>query len=162
MSTRVMLLRRWAVAALVAATALPAHASAQQCSAAVLRDASISPASIAFSTPTVVDFDNQGIVYGSVVTVNITSSLWILPLSWSLCVNADTPNLGSSQGVSKPLTDLQVELMDGNWRPITSTQQRLRTGNGNATVQLRVRMRLSWDADPPGTFGTVLRFTVGS
>src|SRR5690606_21092623 len=60
MSTRVMLLRRWAVAALVAATALPAHASAQQCSAAVLRDASISPASIAFSTPTVVDFDNQG------------------------------------------------------------------------------------------------------
>src|SRR5690606_18417236 len=84
-----------------------------------------SPASIAFSTPTVVDFDNQGIVYGSVVTVNITSSLWILPLSWSLCVNADTPNLGSSQGVTKPLSDLQVELMDGNWRPITSTQQRL-------------------------------------
>lgn len=162
MSLRTATLRRWLMGALIIGAAWPAHVEAQQCSTGALRSASVNPASIHFSTPTIVDYDAQGIVYASVVTVNITSSLWIFPLSWSLCVNADTPNLGSSFGVTKPLSDLQIELLDGNWRPITTSQQRLRTGNGNATVQFRVRIRLSWDADPPGAFGTVLRFTVGS
>lgn len=163
MSLRTASVRRWLLAALFVGAVLPAHAAAQQCTnGGVFRGASVNPTNIHFSTPTVVDFDNQGIVYGSVVTVNVTSSLWIFPLSWSLCINADTPNLGTSQGVTKPLSDLQVELLDGNWRPVTTSQQRIRTGNGNSTVQMRVRMRLSWDADPPGSFSTVLRFTVGS
>lgn len=164
MRARTASVRRWLLAALLVGAALPAHAAAQQCNnGGTWRAASVNPASVTFSTPTVVDFDNQGIVYGTTVTVNVSSAfLWFIPLPWSLCLNAETPNLGSSQGVTKPLSDLQFELLDGNWRPVTTSQLRIRTGNGNSTVQMRLRIRLSWDADPPGSFGTLLRFTVGA
>ena len=163
MSVRTASVRNCLLAALLIGVTLPAHAAAQQCTGAgAWRAASVAPANISFSTPTILDYDRQGIEYGAIVTVNVTSSRRGTPLVWSLCVNADTPDLGSAQGVTKPLSDLQIELMDGSWRPITSTQQRLRTGNGDSIVQMRVRFRLSWDADPPGNFGTTVRFTVGS
>ncbi len=164
MSARAASVRRWLLAALLIGAALPAHAAAQQpCrGAGAWRVASVAPANISFSTPTALDYDRQGIEYAAIVTVNVTSSRRGTPLVWTLCVNADTPDLGSSEGFTKPLSDLQIELLDGNWRPLTSTQQQILTGSGDAVVQMRVRFRLSWDTDPPGNFGTILRVTVGS
>ncbi len=164
MSHRAAPVRRWLCAALCFGAALPAHAAAQQCTGAGnwRTIGGVSPPIVTFSTPTTIDYDAQGIVYGAIVTVSVTSMRQgSIPLPWSLCVNADTPTLGSSQGVTKPLSDLQIEMPGGTWLPLTTMQQLLRTGNGNATVQFSLRIRLSWDADPPGSFGTLLRFTLG-
>lgn len=157
-------IRRWLYAALLIMAALPAHTAAQQCrGAGNWRGVAVSPTDITFSTPTIADFDSQGIIYASLVTLNVRSARQgTVPMAWSLCVNADTPALGSSQGVVKPLSDLQIDLMDGAWRPVTTSEQRIMTGNGDTVVQLRLRISLSWEDDRPGSFGTVLRFTVGN
>lgn len=157
--------RRLLLAALLFGAAWPAFAEAQQCRGAGSwrRIDSISPANLIFSSPAIVDYDSQGIVYGSLVTITVTSQRQgSTPLPWTLCVGAETPTLGTSQGATKPLSDLQIDPGGGNWLPVTAGDQQISAGDGNTVVQLRVRVRLSWDDDPPGSFGTLLRFTVGS
>lgn len=151
-------IRRWLFVALLMGAALPAHASAQSCNLLWFTTASVNPAMISFSTPTFVDFDNGSIVYQSTVTVNV--SVWFGNRGWDLCMQTLSPDLGTNSGTTKPVADLEWRTSGGAWTPASSTPQIIGSGRGDGIVRLDLRMRLSWDADPPGDYGTNLQFTV--
>ncbi|MGH7444654.1 MAG: hypothetical protein ACREKM_07245 [Longimicrobiales bacterium] len=151
-------IRRWVFAALLVGAALPAHAVAQLCTSPLFSTVSVSPPMISFSTPTFVDFDNGAIIYQTTATVNVNLGSGNRP--WDMCVQTLSPDLGTSSGVTKPVTELEWQTGGGAWMPASFTPQLIGSGRGDGLVQFNLRMRLSWDADPPGTYGTILQFTV--
>lgn len=153
-------IRRWLFAALLLGAALPGHAAAQACSGQWFSSASVNPAVIAFSTPTFVHFDNGAIVYQTTVSVNVNVIFNFLP--WRLCMQTLSPDLGTHDAVTKPVADLEWQTSGGAWTPASFTPLTVATGRGDDVVQFNLRIRLSWDADPPGDYGTNLRFTISS
>lgn len=149
---------RFAAAALLLGVLLPLRVQAQ-CAPTSGASALVAPASIVFATPAIADFDAGGIVYQSTVTVSVSGRG---NRAWNLCLAALTPDLGLQGGVTKPLTDFEWQAAGSGWTPLTFTPQVVTTDRGTQTIVLTVRMRLRWDADPPGTFATTLQFTVGS
>ncbi len=149
---------RLAAAALLLGVLLPLRVQAQ-CTPTSGASAAVSPALIAFTTPTIVDFDGGAIVYQSTVTVSVSGRG---NRAWNLCLGALTPDLGMQGDVTKPLADFEWRVAGGGWTPLTFAPQVVSSDRGSRTIVLTVRMRLSWDMDPPGTYVTTLQFTVGS
>lgn len=149
---------RLLLGALLAGVLLPLRVSAQQCAQDPSRGVSVNPALISFSTPTFVDFDNGFILYQTTVTLNVTANQGNNP--WRLCVASQQADLGTANGVTKPISDLQFQYAGGAWTPLSVSPQIVHQDRGNMAVQLNLRMLLSWTADPTGSFGTVLEFTV--
>jgi hypothetical protein len=118
---------------------------------------SVNPALVSFSTPTFVDFDNGFILYQTTVTLNITATG---NKAWELCIASQQADLGTAAGVTKPIGDLQFQYAGGGWLPLSVVPQLVTTDRGSLAVQINLRMQLSWTADPAGSFGTVLEFTV--
>jgi hypothetical protein len=121
--------------------------------------AAVSPAMISFGTPTIVDFDNGGIVYASTVRIDVDGRG---NRAWGLCIASLAPDLGTAGGVTKPVGDLEWQAPGGSWMPLTLAPQLIFSDRGDRSVVLNVRVRLSWDADVPGTFGTTVQFVVAS
>lgn len=151
---------RLLLGALVVGALLPLRVSAQQCAQDPASAVAVNPALINFSTPTFVDFDNGFILYQTTVTLNVTTAQKQGNKPWRLCVVSQQPDLGSASGVTKPISDLQYQYAGGAWTPLSMTPQLVAQERGNMLVQVQLRMLLSWTADPVGSFGTVLEFTV--
>lgn len=150
--------RRLLAAALLTGALLPLRVHGQ----CVVQDGTtvaISPALVSFSTPTIVDFDNGGIVYTSTVRIDVDGRG---NRPWSLCIASLAPDLGSVSGVTKPLTDLQWQPPAGSWIPLSLAPQLILSDRGDRSIVFSVRFLLSWDADVPGTFGTTVQFLVAS
>ncbi len=64
--------------------------------------------------------------------------------------------------ITEAISDLEFRTGSGAWTPVSFAPQSVASGWGNSAVQFTMRMRLDWDADPPGTYGTNLRFTITS
>lgn len=143
--------------ALVLGAALPVHAIAQCTPIRNNADLAISVPIVSFDEPTYVDFDNGAIVYQETVTLSVQASG---NRPWTVCISSDVPDLGTVDGFTKPLADLQWQAGGGPWMPVSVVPQALFTDRGSRSVQVRVRMVLTWGADPPGSFGTTVNFVV--
>lgn len=144
-------------AALLAGAALATPAVAQCTPLRNNADLAISVPMLTFDTPTYIDFDNGAIVYQQTVTLSVQAPG---NRPWTVCVSSDVPDLGTVDGFTKPLADLQWQAGSGPWTPVSLVPQPLTTERGDRTIQVRVRMMLTWGADPPGSFGTMVNFTV--
>ena len=149
-------LRFVCIALLLLGSALAPAGVHAQCIPGSRIAASSAPALASFATPTFVNFDNGFIVYQTTVSVVVTPEQG---KAWDLCVRSNSANLGSSQGYTKPVGDLEWQYAGGAWTPLSTAPQQI-VGNQKfaQTVSINIRMRLSWTADPPGTFGTDLIF----
>lgn len=152
-------MHRLLLGALLFGALLPLRASAQQCTQSAGLGVTVSPALINFSTPTFVDFDNGSILYQTTVTLTVSGQTQGNK-PWTLCVASQQPDLGSADGVTKPIGDLQVQVAGGAWVPLSVVPQSILKDRGNGPQQINLRILLSWAADPVGSFGTVILFTV--
>lgn len=113
-----------------------------------------SPATIVFPTPTTFDFDAGAVDHGGVtVDIDVRANQ-----RWRLSVRSVDGNLGA---YGKPLSDLLVRAEGSSeWIPVTTADQQLIEGNGDAAVVIYFRLRLSWALDEPDTYGARIIFSI--
>jgi hypothetical protein len=80
--------------------------------------------------------------------------------SWTLTLrDAD----GARSAGGKDPADLQWRTGGATaWTPMTTTDQAISSGSGNAEVTVFFRTRVGWAADRPGDYGASLVFTLGT
>ena len=128
----------------------------------------ISGGPVAFATPTGTDFA-AGYIYntgypatGVAFVLDITKGGGVGTVTTTISVRAATASLGGPAGTVKPIGDLEWARADLlNWTPLTTTnafvesrQMVKNKTNDTWTNTLLWRMKLSWTADPAGTYTT--------
>lgn len=112
------------------------------------------PATIAFATPGVADFD-AGYVDQSGVTVAVRPRPNKGP--WELRIRSDVPDMG---GYGKPVADiLWRRAGSSTWTPMSTTDQIVIQGQDNQDVVLYFRLILNWAYDEPSTYSANIVFT---
>ncbi|HSH46192.1 MAG TPA: hypothetical protein VK966_10065 [Longimicrobiales bacterium] len=129
---------------------MPAAAVAQQGRLRV----TLAPTAVAFPTPAMADFDAGWIEHPG-ITVTITSRPG--HADWELRLHAPDPGLGV---YGKPLSDLQWRVQGGAWQPLSQLDALVAQGVGDTDLVLEFRMRLDWETDIPGSYGTGLTFSL--
>ena len=115
---------------------------------------SLSTTTVTFASPGVADLD-AGWVDHEGVAVGVQSRPQTRP--WELRVRATGPTLGSGKPVSQLLWRVPGSTA---WTPLSETDSMVLQGTGNGTVQVQLRMALSWAEDAPGSYSAVLEFTL--
>lgn len=130
--------------------ALPASVTAQRGNIQV----TLTPTEVAFPTPGMADFDTGWVEHPG-LTVSVRSRP--AHVAWEIRLHATDPALG---GYGKPLGDMLWRVDGaGPWQPLSTQETPILQGTGDAEVSVQFRMRLDWDADLPGDYGTGLTFT---
>ena len=111
------------------------------------------PAALAFPPPSLLDFE-RGVTAVEQYLVDVHPIAHARNRPWRLCFRADAPAFPSSNGTAKPCSDLEWSTDGAAWSPAASSSLAVTQPHiGRRTVTVLVRVRLDFDADPPGTYG---------
>jgi hypothetical protein len=116
---------------------------------------------IAFPTPTAEDLDR-----GYIEVLNaLQISLWSNS-SWALSLGAFDQSMGTVDGISKPVSDLQWRYSgEATYTPLSQSSSSIQNSNDtlcNGTYSLDMRVLTSWLNDPPGNYSATLIFTINT
>ena len=122
----------------------------------------VTPTALSFGTATVAQF-NAGFVQSQyTITVDPQTGQ-----QWFLCVQATSANMGTVNGHTKPIGELQWSLNGTTWTSFaTGTLQAITNNRGTQTLTVFVRTLLSYGNDipqanlSPGTYSANLAFQV--
>jgi hypothetical protein len=147
--------RLWTLAAAVLCTA-GRTASAQVCNTAatdVFLSYTVAPSAVALTAPGTIDFNAGFSQPSGVVTVTIfpTFPQWATP--WYLCINATSANMGTVNGYTKSIADLQFSIDGVTWTTMSAALKQVATGSGWATISLQLRSKISYALDQPNVGG---------
>lgn len=118
-------------------------------------DISVRPAAVSFTAPGTAEF-NRGYAEFAGVEIRIDREGQVRGgPPWVLEVRADDASLG---GDGKPASDLRFLGPDGGWTPLTTSFQAVAEGRGPGTVTTDFRVRLAYEQDRPGLYGSDLTF----
>jgi hypothetical protein len=122
----------------------------------------VTPTALNFGTATTAQFNTGWVQSSYTVTVRAPTP-WI----WFICVQANSANMGTVSGYTKPIGDLQWSLNGSTWTSVVNgVLQPITSGTGNTTITVFVRTLLSYGADipltnaTPGTYSANLSFRV--
>ncbi len=132
---------------LLALAAGAIRASAQTCgtNTSTKFTLTVLPASASITSPTATDF-NAGVSKNATYTIIIAPQN---PSPWYLCIESTSANMGTVNGYTKPLSDLQWSLNGTTFTSFTTTYAQMATGAGVKTYTLYVRSKLAWANDQP-------------
>ncbi len=132
-----------------------------QCATTSIGSASMSPASVTVSTPTITQFDAGFATFSVTLTITPSNS----GKKYDVCLLATTPTLGTATGVAytKPLSDLQFSLDQTTWTTISTSQQLIASRTSAAqSIVLYFRVALAYALDAAGNYGTSVTARISS
>ena len=122
----------------------------------------VTPGALSFGTATAAQFNAGWAQSQYTVTVRAPT-----PFIWYLCVQATSANMGTVNGYTKPIADLQWSLDGTTWMSLVNgVLQPIMTDTGNRTMTVFVRTLLRYNTDipqanlAPGTYSANLQFRV--
>jgi len=122
----------------------------------------VTPGALSFGTATTAQFNTGWAQSSYTVTVRAPT-----PFIWYLCVQATSANMGTVNGYTKPIADLQWSLDGATWTSLANgvfQQIMVDTGNRTMTVFVRTLLRYNFDIPQanlaPGTYSANLQFRV--
>jgi hypothetical protein len=132
---------------------LPAAAGAQ-CTGSRSAVVVGSPLLVVFPTVSHLHYDAGWVVYSGPLDLTVTPQNQ--GQLWDLCARAASAILSP---LGKPIGHLQIRVNGGPWLPLSSTEVVVYSDRQARTVPAQLRMQLSWDADPPGSYSALLTFS---
>lgn len=89
---------------------------------------------------------------------------WSSDTAWEISIKSLDADLGTSDGYTKPLSDLEWKTSPvGSWTTMTTTDACVKIGAaGSGEFDLDYKIWLSWSSDKPGTYGCTLQFTISA
>ena len=122
----------------------------------------VTPGVLSFGTATTAQFNAGWAQSQYTVTVRAPT-----PFIWYLCVQATSANMGTVNGYTKPIGDLQWSLNGTTWTSLVNgVLQPIMTDTGNRTITVFIRALLNYNNDipqanlNPGTYSANLTFRV--
>jgi hypothetical protein len=149
----------------LATTLVASRATRAQCSGGhttKITTFTVTPGAVNFGTATPAQFAAGWVQSSYTVTVNPQTGQ-----PWFLCVQATSANMGTVNGYTKPIADLQWSLNGTTWTSLAfNTLQAITSTTGTRTLTVFVRTLLSYASDipqanfSPGTYSANLTFQV--
>ena len=145
---------------LALATLLAASRGARaQCSGGntnLLLNMTVTPTALNMGTATTAQFNAGSAQSSYSVTVNNS----FLPIRWYLCTQATSANMGTVNGFTKPIADLQWSLNGTTWTSyVNGSLQPITNATSTQTVTVFVRVLLAYPNDRPQANNTAATYT---
>lgn len=106
-------------------------------------------------TPTSTEFNagfSQTSTYSVTVRPAVTNKVWLL------CIFG-TGNMGTVNGYTKPLSDLQYSVNGGTWTNLSTALIQIASAKVTTTVTIATRSVLSYANDQPSSFNPTVPFS---
>ncbi len=106
-------------------------------------------------TPTSTDF-NAGFSQTSTYTVTVTPAQ--TNKFWALCIYG-VGNMGTVNGYTKPITDMQYSVNGGAWTTLTTALTQIASAKVTTTLTIATRSVLAYANDQPSSYNPTVPFT---
>ncbi len=106
-------------------------------------------------TPTSTQF-NAG--FSQTSTYSVTVSPAATSKAWFLCIFG-TGNMGTVNGYTKPITDLQYSVNGGAWTSLSTALVQIASAKVTTNLTIATRSVLSYANDQPSSFNPTVPFT---